>query len=208
MPGLSSQLIRSAYEHGFFPMGDENGEVWWYQPFDRALFPIEGIHVSRSFARVLKRVKISDPSDVDGDVFAVTFDRAFEDVMRGCLRPQDNWITEEIIEGFCAVHAEGWAHSCEVWLDGRLVGGTYGVALGSCFSAESMFHRVTDASKVALWAMVNRCRELGFTLFDAQIMNPHLKTLGAFELPQAEYLQSLNVAMRQEIPWSPEYYSN
>lgn len=209
MNGLSTQLIRIAYEHGLFPMGSETGEVGWYQPFERALFPIEGIHVSRSLAKVLRRVRFGDPADADPITLTVTFDRAFEDVMRGCLRPQDNWITEEIITGFCAVHDEGWAHSCEVWLDGRLVGGTYGVAIGSCFSAESMFHRAADASKVALWAMVNRCRELGFTIFDAQIMNPHLKSLGAFEQPQAEYLESLRTAMRRQTPWSRlPLYSN
>lgn len=201
-PHLSPAFIRYAYENGMFPMGSEDGSVDWYRPYQRALFPIEGIRVSRSLARVLKKVTFLDVSDPTPGVFAVTFDRAFEAVMRGCLRPIDNWINEEIIEAFCAVHAEGWAHSCEVWMEGRLVGGTYGVAIGSCFSAESMFHRVSNASKVALWAMIERCRELGFTLFDAQIMNPHLASLGAYNVPQQEYLEMLRRARLRPAPWS------
>ncbi len=188
---LTPFLIRYGYRQGAFPMTMEDGDVAWFQPRKRALFPIEGIHVSHSLAQTIRRGE-----------FEITFDKAFEQVMRGCLRPADNWISEEFIQVYTEIHREGWAHSCECWLDGSLVGGVYGLAIGSCFSAESMFHRHTDASKVALWAMVNKCRELGFTIFDAQIMNSHLASLGAFEISHREYMRRLNEALQHETAWS------
>ncbi len=134
--------------------------------------------------------------------FRITFDAAFEQVMRACLRPEDNWISEEFIRVYTQIHFEGWGHSVEVWRQGELVGGLYGIALGSCFCAESMFHRATNASKVALWAMVERCRELGFTIFDAQVMNPHLESLGAISVPHADYMEMLQGALGKTTAWS------
>ena len=188
---LTPFLIRYGYRQGAFPMTMDDGDVAWFQPRTRALFPIEGIHVSHSLAQTIRQAK-----------FEITFDKAFEQVMRGCLRPTDNWISEEFIQVYTEIHREGWAHSCECWRDGQLVGGLYGIAIGACFCAESMFHRHTDASKVALWAMVNHCRELGFTIFDAQIMNPHLASLGAFEISHREYMRRLNEALQHETEWS------
>jgi len=187
---LTPWLIRQAYEQGIFPMTLEDNEVGWFEPRRRALFPIEGIHVSRSLRKTLRSGR-----------FRVSFDEAFEEVMRGCLRPGDNWISEDFIRVYTLIHHEGWAHSCEVWQGTDLVGGIYGLAMGSCFCAESMFHRVTDASKVALHAMVEKCRELGFTIFDAQVMNPHLASLGAFEIPQRGFLQMLTEALGGEVVW-------
>lgn len=169
----------------------EDGQIGWFQPKRRALFPLEGIRVSRSLQRVIRR-----------GAYEITFDQAFEEVMRRCIRPEDNWISEEFVQVYTAIHREGWGHSAECWFDGELVGGVYGVALGSCFCAESMFYRRSNASKVALWALVNRCRELGFTLFDAQIMNPHLRSLGAFEVPHEKYIDLLHQALRRTTPWS------
>lgn len=188
---LTPWLIRYAYERAVFPMANDDGTVDWYQPYERALFPIEGVRVSRSLERTIRR-----------NTFEVKFDTAFTEVMRGCLRPDENWINEDFIRVYSQTHREGWGHCCECWLGDRLVGGVYGIALGSCFCAESMFHRETDASKVALWALVERCRELGFTIFDAQIMNPHLKSLGAFEIPHAEYERLLNEALKRRTAWS------
>jgi len=188
---LTPWLIRYGYERGAFPMTLEDGSVEWYQPRQRCLFPIEGIHVSRSLAKTIERGK-----------FEIRFDTAFEQVMRGCLRPTDNWISEEFIRAYGQIHRQGWAHCSECWLDGELVGGAYGIALGTCFCAESMFHRVTDASKVALWALVRQCRELGFTIFDAQIMNPHLDSLGAFEVPHLAFEIMLSDALKRTTPWS------
>lgn len=188
---LTPNLIRSAYLQGAFPMGEpETGEIEFYVPNVRAVFPMTGIRVSRSLKKTLR-----------SEAFEVRFDTTFEDVMRGCLRPVDNWITEGLIACYSQIHREGWAHCCEAWLDGSLVGGVYGLALGGCFCAESMFHRETDASKVALWALVNRCKELGFVLFDAQIMNPHLASLGALEMDHRTYLRELRRAITVTTAW-------
>ncbi len=188
---LTPELVRAAYLAGAFPMGDpETGGIAWYAPRLRALFPIEGVRVSRSLARSIRRGK-----------FEVRFDSAFESVMRGCLRPRDNWITDEMICVYTEIHRQGWAHSAESWRDGELVGGVYGLCLGACFCAESMFHRETDASKVALWALVEKCREIGITLVDAQIMNPHLESLGAFEVPHEDYIRLLQLAHSVRTEW-------
>jgi leucyl/phenylalanyl-tRNA--protein transferase len=188
---LTPWLIRYGYEQGAFPMTMDDGSVHWFQPRIRAVFPIGGIHVSRSLCKTIKSQR-----------FTITFDTAFEQVMRGCLRPEGNWISEDFVVTYTAIHNEGWGHSCECWADGELVGGIYGVAIGSCFCAESMFHRATNASKVALWAMVEKCRELGFTIFDAQVMNPHLASLGAIEVPHEAYMIALRQALQHKTPWS------
>ena len=169
----------------------------WYQPQFRALFPIEGIRVSRSLAKRLRK----------GD-FEIRFDTSFGQVIRNCRRPDENWINDEIIRAYTDIHREGWGHCAECWIDGELVGGVYGVALGTCFSAESMFHRRTDASKIVLCAMVQHCRELGFTMFDAQVMNPHLESLGAYEIPIDDYLDRLAVAMETPTVWGPGIYAS
>lgn len=276
---LTPWLIRYAYSEGAFPMTMDDGSVEWFQPVTRALFPIEGIHVSRSLRRVLRASGListpQPPSSLTNQsgeggskpLFAISFDTAFEEVMRGCLRPAENWISEDFVRVYTQIHLEGWAHSVEVWsLDSRpqqpdegdalavscsaveaaggafvdsastlapvrpsragkgrsakashgptpqypdtpipasrLVGGLYGIALGSCFCAESMFHRQTNASKVALWAMVEKCRSLGFTIFDAQVMNPHLESLGACPVRHEKYMTMLRRAIATSTPWS------
>jgi leucyl/phenylalanyl-tRNA--protein transferase len=188
---LTPWYIRYAYEQACFPMTMEDGEIGWFQPERRCLLPIEGIHVSRSLAKTIR-----------SRVFDIRFDTAFEDVMWKCFRPDDNWLSEHFVRAYGEIHRQGWAHSAECWQEGELVGGVYGIALGSCFCGESMFHRATDASKVALWAMVNRCRDLGFTIFDAQIMNPHLASLGAYEIPHTKYARMLAGALKQTTDWS------
>lgn len=189
---LTPDLVLAAYPQGWFPMEDEDaGTVDWYAPYERALFPMEGVHVSRSLARRIRR-----------GGFEVRFDTAFGDVMEACRRPGDNWIGPNILRCYGEIHRLGWAHSVEVWRGGRLVGGLYGVAIGGCFSAESMFHRETDMSKVALWAAVERCRTLGFRIFDAQVMNPHLESMGAFAMPHAAYLRRWRSAARTTTEWS------
>lgn len=174
----------------------EEDLVEWFQPLKRALLPIEGIHLSRSMRRLVRSIQAGTGP------FTVTFDTNFESVMRSCLRPEGNWISEDFIRVYTQIHLEGWGHCVEVWEGEALVGGLYGIALGSCFCAESMFHRSTNASKVALWAMVERCRSLGFTIFDAQVMNPHLESLGAYPVPNRQYLALLERALRNETPWS------
>ncbi len=134
--------------------------------------------------------------------FEVRFDTSFESVMRSCLRPGDNWINEELIEVYTQIHREGWGHCSECWLDGELVGGVYGIAIGACFCAESMFHRKTDASKVALKALIDQCRSLGFGMFDAQIQNPHLASLGSEEISHRQYMKRLRELVGVKTAWS------
>ncbi|MFQ3676658.1 MAG: leucyl/phenylalanyl-tRNA--protein transferase [Fimbriimonadaceae bacterium] len=189
---LTPSMVRYAYENGSFPMAEPDGTILWYQPYRRCLFPIEGIHVSRSLSRTIRR-----------GGFEIRYDTAFEEVMRSCLRPVGNWISPDLMRVYTQIHFDGWGHSCEVWMDGELVGGVYGVAVGGCFSAESMFHRRTDMSKIALWALVDKCRELGFTLFDAQVTNPHLQSLGSYEIPQRRFVEQLRKCLGSASPWDP-----
>ncbi len=168
----------------------EDETVEWFRPLRRALFPISGIHVSRSLRRTIHRRE-----------YEIRFDTNFGAVMRGCLRPDGNWISEDFIRVYSEIFHQGWAHCSEAWREGELCGGVYGIALGSCFCAESMFHRRTDASKVALAALVDRCREAEFTIFDAQIMNPHLASLGALEVSNDDYQNMLGSALRRKNNW-------
>ena len=153
-------------------------EIRWYQPDPRTILPLDGFHTSRSLAKTIRQ-----------GVFEVRFDTDFEGVMRGCGdREEGTWISEEFIEIYGELHRLGKAHSVETWRDGRLVGGTYGVALGGAFMAESMFHRETDASKVALHGLVTHLNECGFALLDTQYLTSHLQSLGAIEIPHRAVL--------------------
>ena len=183
---LTPEGVLLAYCHGIFPMADErSGEVLWFRPDPRAIIPLDGFHVSRSLARTIKRAR-----------FEIRVDSDFEGVMRGCAdRPEGTWISERFVEVYAALHKAGKAHSVEAWREGRLVGGTYGLALGGAFMAESMFHRETDASKVALEALVLRLRERGFILLDVQYVTPHLESLGAVEITRREYERRLDQAL-------------
>jgi leucyl/phenylalanyl-tRNA--protein transferase len=133
--------------------------------------------------------------------FEVTFDQDFRAVIKGCADREDTWISDEIMDCFIELHRLGIGHSCEVWMDGELAGGIYGLALGAWFSAESMFHRRTDASKIALHYLVQECRKQRFTIFDAQVMNPHLRSLGAFEVQLDAFILMANHAKLQVTPW-------
>ena len=184
---LTPEGVLLAYRHGIFPMADErSGEVLWFRPDPRAIIPLDGFHVSLSLARTIKRA-----------TFEIRVDTDFESVMRGCAdRPEGTWISERFVEVYAALHQAGKAHSVEAWREGRLVGGTYGVALGGAFMAESMFHIETDASKVALAALVSRLRKQGFILLDVQYVTPHLESLGAVEIARREYERRLAEALR------------
>lgn len=189
---LNSEVLWWGYVQGAFPMTVEDGSVEWFLPRERAVFPMEtGVRVGRRFGRLLRR-----------GGFEVTFDRNFEEVMRNCFRPDGNWLSEDFVRAYGEAHEEGWGHSCEVWQEGELVGGIYGLAVGRVFCAESMFHRRSDMSKVALWAMVARCRELGFACFDAQLMNPHLARMGAVGMGMPDYLRGLRGWVREGTAWS------
>jgi leucyl/phenylalanyl-tRNA--protein transferase len=185
-PPFTAALLRQAYAHGFFPMPHpDTGEILWFNPDPRAIIPLDGFHVSRSLARTLKRAP-----------FTVTADQGFADVMTACGERQETWITDDFKRVYGELHQSGDAHSVEVRQGDELVGGVYGVTCGGAFFAESMFHRVTDASKVALYHLVERLKAGGFALLEVQFLTPHLKSLGAIEIPRAEYLRRLAKAVK------------
>lgn len=191
---IPSHLLLAAYSRGWFPMGDEQHEISWYSPDPRGIIPLDEFHVPARLRRVVRR-----------GTFRVEVNTAFEQVIRACAEAERDpgqggtWITSEIIESYCALHELGFAHSVETWSAGRLAGGLYGVALGGAFFGESMFHRVTDASKVALVALVERLRSRGFTLLDTQWVTEHLQQFGAREIPRREYMQRLEESLRLEV---------
>ncbi len=184
---ISSSMLLRAYQAGFFPMSVD-GEIRWFSPPERGIVPLEGFHLPRRLKRVLRQGR-----------FDVTIDRAFDRVVAGCASRPDmdgTWIDAVIAESYGALHREGHAHSVEIWRDGALVGGLYGVALRGAFFGESMFHTETDASKVALAALVDRLRARDYQLLDVQWVTPHLARFGAVGIPRGEYLARLDRAMR------------
>lgn len=185
---LKPELLLTAYQRGIFPMAvDKRGRIGWFSPDPRAVIPLDDrFHIPHGLRRALKQKK-----------FEVTWDRDFEAVIRECAkRKEGTWISKGIIESYGALHRLGHAHSVETRVDDELVGGLYGVAIGGAFFGESMFHRATDASKVALVALVERLRAHGFVLLDTQWITPHLKQFGTHEIPRHEYLWQLEHALK------------
>lgn len=180
---LEPGTVLSAYRRGMFPMRAGRALAWW-SPDPRGILPLDGFHRSRSLTRAIRR-------------FEVTVDVAFVDVMRACAAPTrpHGWIDESFIDAYTRLHELGWAHSVEVWSDGSLAGGLYGIRIARFFAGESMFHRVTNASKVALWATVELLRMDGVQLFDVQWTTPHLRSLGAIDVARNEYLRLLASAL-------------
>ena len=189
---IPKDLLMSAYASGWFPMAVEPGDIRWYSPDPRGIIPLESFHVPRRLDRVIRR-----------GTFEIAIDGDFRGVVRACAEAErrdeeGTWIDGEIFDSYAALHDEGLAHSVEAWQDGRLAGGLYGVALGGAFFGESMFHRVTDASKVALAALVARLRARGYALLDVQWVTPHLEQFGAIEIPRSKYLKLLADAVRRD----------
>jgi|SRR5579862_372330 len=190
---IDPALLVRAYREGIFPMALEDGEIGWFSPDPRGILPLDAFHVSSRLARVIRTGR-----------FAVTSDDDFAGVMRACAeRPDEGtWISDEILESYVALHRLGLAHSIEVRTDGELAGGLYGVHLGGAFFGESMFHRVTDASKVALAALVDHLTRAGFLLLDIQWVTPHLAQFGAIEIPRSDYLRRLKKALEKDCDWT------
>jgi leucyl/phenylalanyl-tRNA---protein transferase len=189
---LPPDLLLSAYANGWFPMAVGDGEIRWFSPDPRGIFPLDRFHVPRRLARVIRR-----------GAFTIHINRSFDEVIRACaLADRDDdggtWIDQQIYESYCALHRAGFAHSVEAWFEGRLAGGLYGVALGGAFFGESMFHVVTDASKVALVALVDRLNARGFTLLDTQWTTGHLEQFGAVDIPRRRYLELLAEAIEKD----------
>lgn len=186
---FSPQRLLLAYRSGIFPWTDN--PITWWSPDPRGIFEFDRVHVPRSLRKVMRRVP-----------FQLTHDRAFRQVMEGCAARapgrEESWVTPAFIQAYSTLHRLGYAHSVEVWLDGQLVGGIYGVALGGFFAGESMFHRVSNASKVALVHLLDHLRQQGFVLFDTQMLTPVTRRLGAIEIPREEYLRRLAVALDKD----------
>jgi leucyl/phenylalanyl-tRNA--protein transferase len=191
---LEPGTLLQAYRTGLFPMPISDGRhalLAWWSPDPRAVLALDGLRVTRSLRQSMRR-------------YQVRVDTAFDQVVHACADPNRSgrWITPEIAEAYGRLHQLGWAHSVETWHDGELVGGLYGVAIGGLFAGESMFHRATDASKVALVHLVDRLRAGGATLLDVQWATPHLHSLGVEEIPRTEYLARLSDAIRRREAWA------
>ena len=186
MSRLDPRLLLQGYATGIFPMADsrEADELFWVEPRNRAIIPLDKFHISRSLKRTLRSGR-----------FAVTRDRAFAEVIAACADREETWINAELEQAMIALHGSGNAHSIEVWADGDLAGGLYGVKLGRAFFGESMFSRKTDASKVALAWLVARLKAGNFTLLDCQFMTEHLASLGAVTVTRETYVTLLAAAL-------------
>jgi leucyl/phenylalanyl-tRNA--protein transferase len=188
---LEPGTLLAAYRGGLFPMRvGRGGPIAWWSPDPRGVIPLDAFRASRSLRRARRR-------------FGVTVDADFETVMRACADPSrpHGWIDDEFVAAYTALHRLGWAHSVETWIDdGELGGGVYGVAIGGLFAAESMFHRVTDAGKAGLAALVDLLRAGGAALLDVQWTTPHLASLGAVDVPRAKYLELLADALARAGP--------
>ena len=185
-PDLTPEILLRAYASGVFPMADsaQAEELFWVDPLRRGVIPLDGLHVARRLAR-----------DFLGRGFEIRVDTDFQGTVAACAERESTWINGEIFDLYRALHRMGHAHSVEIWREGALAGGLYGVALGAAFFGESMFSRMRDGSKFALIALVARLRAGGFTLLDTQFVTPHLLGLGAVEIERADYRARLAAAL-------------
>jgi leucyl/phenylalanyl-tRNA--protein transferase len=183
---LGVATLLRAYRNGIFPWYNEGDPILWWSPEPRAVFEFDRFYLSRRLVRTIRTGK-----------FRLTINQAFGDVIRGCADRECTWITDEMIFAYERLHAAGHAHSIEAWQGERLVGGVYGVAIGGFFAGESMFHRVADASKIALAYLLEYLNVRGFVLFDTQVLTEITARLGAIELPRYEYLARLKHALEQ-----------
>ena len=194
------------------------GEIYWYDPDPRAILPLDQFHISRSLKRSLKRVWIQDPTNKEirpfiptnrpqrsqKRPFEIRFNTDFLATITACADPsrKGSWIDDQILRAYTDLHKLGWAYSVETWQDGKLVGGLYGVAIRGLFAGEAMFSHTTDASKVALVALVAQLKQQGFSLLDVQFQNDHLMQFGVTNIPQREYKDRLQRALTQEVVFS------
>ncbi|MFO0837385.1 MAG: leucyl/phenylalanyl-tRNA--protein transferase [Phycisphaerae bacterium] len=184
---LTADRVVHGYCSGYFPMGQDDGEIAWYSPDPRCIFEFERFHVPRSLRQTVRQGR-----------FEIRVNSAFAEVMRACAeRPDEGtWITQPIFDVYRELHRAGLAHSLEAWQDGQLVGGLYGVTIGAAYFGESMFHRARDASKVALVFLIERLAQRGYVLVDTQWRTQHLSRFGVVEIGRDEYLSRLSKAIR------------
>lgn len=192
MTKLTADDLIYGYMNGIFPMADMDGSLHWYAPDPRAIIPLDTYHIPHSLKSIINK-----------QTFEIRFNTAFEGVMRGCALPRvtgdDTWISEEIIEAYSNLHKQGLAHSVETYIDNSLVGGLYGVAIGGVFFGESMFHTVSNASKVAFHFLILTLREQGFGLLDTQFINDNVKRFGAIEISRNEYQLLLANNLKKKV---------
>ena len=181
---FTKDLVLSAYSQGIFPMGHDDGTIRWYSPDPRCIFDFDKFHVPRRLMRTYKSGK-----------FEMKVNSAWREVLKACADRDSTWITDDIFRVYTEMHDAGFAHSVEAYYEGKLAGGLYGVSIGGAFMGESMFHNVTDASKISLIYLVERLKSRGFVLLDSQYMTDHLSTLGAVLIPRQEYLRRLDRAL-------------
>jgi leucyl/phenylalanyl-tRNA--protein transferase len=193
MERLSPEAILTAYTQGAFPMTDPDGVTRWYTADPRGILPLDRLHVPSSLRQVIRQGK-----------FEIRINSAFARTMRGCMSNRDggSWISEPLVEAYSELNRRGFAHSVEAWRDGELAGGLYGIALGAAFFGESMFHRVRDASKVALVALVQRLNERGYELLDTQATTAHLRRFGCIEIPSRDYMKKLHAALQRDCSFT------
>ncbi|WP_234047445.1 leucyl/phenylalanyl-tRNA--protein transferase [Luteolibacter pohnpeiensis] len=183
---IPPEILLEAYARGVFPMADD-GEIHWFSPEMRGLIPLDDrFHIPRGLRKALTK-----------HPFEVRWNTSFREVMLGCAEREETWIDDIILESYCELHRLGCAHSVECWDEDGLQGGLYGVALPGVFFGESMFSRKTDASKIALVALVNQLREWGYSLLDTQWMTTHLRQFGGYELARTDYHRALSQALKQ-----------
>lgn len=186
---LEPEIILSAYAQGAFPMADADGKIRWYTADPRGVLPLDAFHIPHTLRPVLRQ-----------GAFELRINHDFEATMRACMeaRADGTWINDALIRAYLHLHELGFAHSVEAWCGGELAGGLYGVSLGAAFFGESMFHRRTDASKVALVHLVQRLRERGYELLDTQTTTSHLRRFGCIEIPADQYLLRLEAALQRQ----------
>ena len=191
MAKLTPDDLLYGYVNGIFPMADSDGSLYWYSPDPRAIIPIDSYKPPKSLRPVINK-----------QIFEVRINHDFEGVMRGCAvarkDSEDTWISEEIIEAYTGLNKRGYAHSVEAYLENKLVGGLYGVAIGSAFFGESMFYHVPDASKVAFHFLIQQLKQQNFQLLDTQFINDNVKRFGAIEIPKFQYFSLLKKATNKK----------
>lgn len=189
-PSLDPETLLSAYAQGVFPMADRDGLVRWYTADPRGVIPLDAFHIPHTLAQLVRNPR----------KFEIRFNYDFRATMKACrnARTDGTWINEKLIAAYLRLHEIGFAHSVETWWENKLVGGLYGVSLGGAFFGESMFHTRRDASKLALVHLVDRLRQRGYELLDAQASTPHLRRFGCIEISSADYLQRLDKALQKD----------
>jgi leucyl/phenylalanyl-tRNA--protein transferase len=191
---LKPPTLLDAYQQGIFPWYQDDDPILWWSPSERCVIDMDGLHLSKSLRRTLRRQQ-----------YRVTTDQNFAAVLKACAAPRDGntgtWITEEMAEAYMQLHLLGHAHSVEVWQSEQLVGGIYGVAVGDIFCGESMFSRVTDGSKIAMAYLCKALHQLGYKLLDCQLENSHLMSMGAYLMPREEFLAELQTGNSNTLGW-------